>query len=90
MHTPTEFEQALLEAAVRNLTRQLDSAKRKLKLASLEILKSDLQKLQDDRIYDKRLAEDCVRCLSEIAKGLVQNDDDIQAIHEQIQRIKTC
>ena len=88
MHTPTEFEQALLEARVRNLVRQLDSAKRNLKAATLKILKADLQKLHDERDYDKRLGEDCVRCLSEIQRGLVQTNDDISDIRDKIQITK--
>ena len=88
MSTPTSFEQAMLEARVRNLVRQLDSAKRELKSATLKILKADLQKLHDERDYDKRLAEDCVRCLSEIQKGLVQTNDDISDIRDKIQITK--
>lgn len=86
--TPTPFEEAFLEARVRNLVRQLDSAKRELKSATLKILKADLQKLHDERDYDKRLAEDCVRCLSEIQKGLVQTNDDISDIRDKIQITK--
>ena len=86
--TPTPFEEAFLEARVRNLVRQLDSAKRELKSATLKILKADLQKLHDERVHDKRLGEDCVRCLSEIQKGLVQTNDDISDIRDKIQITK--
>ena len=86
--TSTPFEQAMLEARVRNLVRQLDSAKRNLKSATLEILKADLQRLLEERVHDKRLAEDCVRCLSEIQRGLVQTNDDISDIRDKIQITK--